>query len=150
MSRLRSWRWRIAILAAIAIASYAVVMFVLIESSDANAKRIVEQLQPGLADAQVQQILAGIRHYKGKVTPGDDAYVFYGVDEFVYIVMEKSGGKAQIRGSTMSRMAGRFGIASADRGNGERAQIRRIEFTWTAPAVAVGPQHEAGCAAIDR
>jgi hypothetical protein len=96
MSRLRSWRWRIGILVAITISAYAVAMFVLIESSDAYAKRIVEQLQPGVADAQVQQILAGIRHYKGKVSPGDDAYVFYGVDEFVYVVMEKSGGEARI------------------------------------------------------
>jgi hypothetical protein len=96
MSRLRSWRWRIGILAAVAIACYAVVMFIHVESSDAYAKRIVEQLQPGVADAEVQQLLAGIRHYKGRTTSGDDAYVFYGVDEFVYVIMQKSAGDARI------------------------------------------------------
>jgi hypothetical protein len=96
MIRLRTWRSRIAILAAIAIAVYAVVLFVLIESSDAAIRRVVDQLQPGVADAEVRLLLGNVRYFKTKLPLGNDAYVFYGVDEFVYVVMEGSNGDTRI------------------------------------------------------
>jgi hypothetical protein len=68
----------------------------LIWMSDSRMEAIVAQLEPGVADADVQRLLEPVRYYKAKITPANEAYVFYGIDGFVYVVMEKTGDEMRV------------------------------------------------------
>jgi hypothetical protein len=96
MNRPRYWKVRIALGLALAAILFVVGLVGLVWWSDDRVARIVDQLQPGMADGAVQQLLTPVRYYKGKSPAGNDAYVFYGIDEFVTVVMEKDGNEERI------------------------------------------------------
>jgi len=52
--------------------------------------KAVTEIQPGMADADVQELLASIRHAKVKCLNGSPGYLFYGFDEFVTVEMEST------------------------------------------------------------
>jgi len=89
-----SWRrkmsWRvITIIAVVALIEFPINMRY---REDSRIAQIVSQLRPGMTDSEVQRVL-GPMHRSHKVTAEGNnlCYIFYGLDEFVTIVMEGDG-----------------------------------------------------------
>src|SRR6516225_6572516 len=96
MSALSHWRKRWGLLAVIAALVVIVSLFGVMHQRDSAVARAVSQLQPGMTDAEVQQILEPVRNARLASRKGADAYVFYGIDEFVTVVMERDGEASRV------------------------------------------------------
>jgi hypothetical protein len=85
------WRLRWWLVGGVAAVVLAAFVLGFLYDRDTAVAQALGQLQPGMTEAEVQKLLQSIRHAKLATKQGESAYVFYGFDEFVTVVMEKNG-----------------------------------------------------------
>src|SRR5262249_1903107 len=90
----RRLRW--GVLAGVVAMSLFTVLFVVLLRRDWAIGQAVDRLQPGMTEAEVQQVLKGVRHAKLATPEGDPAYLFYGTDEFVTVVLHDEDGTPRV------------------------------------------------------
>jgi hypothetical protein len=78
-----------------ALALIAVIIFLLHQKDSAVAVAL-DQLQPGMTDVEVEQVLKPVSHFKVATKQGTSDYTFYGLDGFVTVVMEKDGESSRV------------------------------------------------------
>jgi hypothetical protein len=80
------------------VAALALLAFLVsfVQRRDSSVAQALEQLKPGMTEAEVQQVLQPVRHAKLPTKQGSSAYTFYGFGEFVTVVMEKDGEDGRI------------------------------------------------------
>jgi hypothetical protein len=86
----RRWRWMVVALVVVAAAVVCTVY--LLHRKDSAVEEAIAKLQPGMTDAQVQEVLKPVRHRVMPANHGNYEYTFYGEDHgFVIVFMEKHG-----------------------------------------------------------
>jgi hypothetical protein len=90
----RRWRWVVVVLLLI-VAAIVCTAYLLHRKESAAAKAITE-LQPGMTDDEVQEVLKPVRHLRMPTKQGSYEYTFYGEDGFVTVVMENDGASAHL------------------------------------------------------
>lgn len=85
----RRLRWGVmAVVAGLALLAF---IFSFVHRRDSAVAQAIDQLQPGMTAAEVQQVLRPVRHAQLPTRAGNSAYTFYGFDGFITVVMEKAG-----------------------------------------------------------
>jgi hypothetical protein len=90
----RPLRWGV-IAGVAALALLAVIIF-LLQRKDSAVAEALDQLQLGMTDAEVEQVLKPVNHFKMPTKQGTSDYTFYGLDGFVTVVMEKDGESSRV------------------------------------------------------
>jgi hypothetical protein len=73
-------------------------LFYLRHREDLAIAQIVEQLQPGMTDSEVQRVLGPMHRSHMVTAEGNNlCYIIYGLDEFIIIVMEEDGESMRVQ-----------------------------------------------------
>jgi hypothetical protein len=86
--------------AAVAVLVIVLLVFLLANfflRGDQRVRQATAKLEPGMSEAEVQEVLRGTYHLVETPVKADEVrYQFYGIDEFVNVVLEKKGEVARV------------------------------------------------------